>query len=211
MTKNKPDDAPYKDEETLRYLYIEREKHISQIANIFGVDPATISHWMDKFGIEKRSRKETRSLIDLERVPSYTITSQGYPAWQTQHNNNRHQVLEHRLLAVARYGFDSLYGMQVHHSDGVRWNNTLENIELVDPSEHQHIHENWYAGGKSNVYTDEKLLSDIIEFYQKNGEWPRVVDFRSMDDCPAPRTYQDRFGGWLDAVSKAKDALDRNE
>jgi hypothetical protein len=35
---------------------------------------------------------------------------------------------------------DELDGKHVHHKSGVEWHNTLENVEVVTPTEHRERH-----------------------------------------------------------------------
>lgn len=46
----------------------------------------------------------------------------------------------HRLVGVAKYGFDAIKNKHVHHKNEIRADNSFENIELVDPSEHLSYH-----------------------------------------------------------------------
>lgn len=47
-------DLPYKDEETMRQLYVDECKSINQIAEEFDVGSTTIEQWINKHGIETR-------------------------------------------------------------------------------------------------------------------------------------------------------------
>jgi hypothetical protein len=42
----------------------------------------------------------------------------------------------HRLLAVAEFGLDAIKGKHVHHVNGLRWDNRLDNLEVLTPQEH---------------------------------------------------------------------------
>lgn len=50
------------------------------------------------------------------------------------------RLYHHRLLAVAKYGFDAVAGKDVHHKNELSWDNREDNIELLDPSEHYSQH-----------------------------------------------------------------------
>ena len=210
MTKNTSSDAKYKEKSVLQSLYHDDKLSSVEIAKKYDVDPATIRYWMDKYGIERRSYTRARELVGLTELPSYTTTSNGYSAWQTQYKKNNHQVLEHRLLAVAKYGFDAVKGMQVHHKNCCKWDNRFENIELLSPSEHQYKHpDNRSKGGSVELYTEEELITELVSWFKRYGEVPTAEDFRKETSTPAPKTYLNRFGSWSKAKKKAKEAIEQ--
>ena len=46
----------YRDEEWLRNAYLKEGKTMAELGSMFNVSPMTICTWLDKFGIETRSR-----------------------------------------------------------------------------------------------------------------------------------------------------------
>jgi len=68
----------------------------------------------------------------------HTIT--GYPYWQDANSGEKESVYIHRLLAVAEYGYDKVSGSEVHHKNGIRWDNRPDNIEPLTPKEHREKH-----------------------------------------------------------------------
>jgi len=64
----------------------------------------------------------------------------GYEMIDRQYKGERVAIPHHRLLAVAKYGISAVEGMDVHHKNGIRWDNRPENIELLTRSEHARIH-----------------------------------------------------------------------
>lgn len=131
-------DAPWKDEDRLRELYWEGGLSQTGLANHFGVSKRTIHYWMNKHGIERRDPGEA------QRTPwaSYYTKPEGYEAWGTRDysTGKDYLVYVHRLLAVAEYGFEAVQGMDVHHKNGVKWDNRPENIEPMTSSDHQAHH-----------------------------------------------------------------------
>lgn len=202
------DDKSYRDAETLRRLYTDKEMSMSEVANELGVCENTVYNWMERHDIERRNPQEQPHRLYM--LPSFINTSNGYEAWQTQWKNDRHQVTVHRLLAVSEYGFDTVKDNQIHHKNGVKWDNRPENIEVLSPAEHQKRHpENPKEGGKALQYTDEDLLNYIKSWYVNFGKMPSSDDFKSLNNVPSVRTYINRFGGWVTAKEKAKEALEK--
>jgi len=68
-------------------------------------------------------------------------------------NSAIHNLIHHRLLAVAEWGLDAVRGMDVHHQNNIPWDNRPENLELLTRAEHRREHcgtemvdgEPWYA------------------------------------------------------------------
>lgn len=69
--------------------------------------------------------------------------SQGYILvyCPTHHLANKHGfVLEHRLVAEQKYGREIKKDEVVHHIDGNKTNNSIDNLVIVSRAEHMEIH-----------------------------------------------------------------------
>jgi transposase-like protein len=131
-------DEPYQNENVLRDLYVERGMSMAEIANEFGVKSSLIDYWLKKHDIQTRDVQEHQ-----KRVSANFKTVGGYERWSSydpKHENNRF-VQTHRLLAVAEHGFDAVCDMDVHHKNGIPWDNRPGNIELLTRSEHTRLHQ----------------------------------------------------------------------
>ena len=49
-------------------------------------------------------------------------------------------VYEHRLVAAEKWGIFAVIGMCVHHKDGDRSNNKIENLEIISNAKHLSMH-----------------------------------------------------------------------
>jgi hypothetical protein len=88
-------------------------------------------------------------------LPWYHENADGYMEWVTDDQGTTDTVREHRLLAVAKFGFEAVVDMDVHHIDGCKCHNTLANIELLTKSEH----------GKRHITMRRQLVNhDLREF-----------------------------------------------
>jgi len=123
-------DARYRDAEWLHEQYHENELSQAEIANKCGIDQTTVSRWMRRHDIERR-HINCRTGVGI-------VAEDGYQMWH-ESSLSKH-VLIHRLLAVAEYGFDAVCDMEVHHQNGIKWDNRPDNIEVLTPSEHRSHH-----------------------------------------------------------------------
>lgn len=128
----------YRNAEWLERQYIEKDRTQAEIANICGCCQSTIGNWLDKFDIEKT------------QVAQLGLQTDGYEQWKCEAGTGKADtVTVHRLLATLMVDdLSELDGKEVHHKNGRRRHNTLENIEVVTPTEHSKIHS---GDGVTNV------------------------------------------------------------
>jgi len=134
-------DKLWRDEETLRELYWDKQMSPYDIAEELGCAARTVYNWLDRLDIEQRSHKESAILGKLrDRVPRFETQDLGYERWVTRHRYEKWQCKVHRLLAVAEYGFGAVCDNEVHHKNGIKWDNRSANIEVLTPEEHNRLH-----------------------------------------------------------------------
>lgn len=131
-------EAPWKDEELLRSLYLDKRLSMNQIRKGWGCSLSTVSTWIRKHGIERRSRSEAANVSHsgYPHIATLGLDSDNYMRWTP----GDHYLSVHRLLAVAEWGTEAVKGMHVHHKNGIRWDNRIENLELVTNADHQRKH-----------------------------------------------------------------------
>lgn len=130
----------HQNEAVLRELYAEKRLSTHQIAERLGVAQSTIRYWLDKHGIEAREEQSARMERLLSEPAPYEISHFGYAMWRTKFDGDTWRLREHRLLAVAEYGFEEVSNHDIHHKNGIPWDNRIENLQLVTPEEHGKIH-----------------------------------------------------------------------
>lgn len=145
-------------EDWLREQYIDKGKTAAQIADEQDVNTNTITNAMEKSGVEKRDHGEQiKAYWQRQPVSFYTISaSQGaYEYWKDAYDGQQKRIQHHRLLAVAEYGFDALKGKDVHHKNGISWDNRPENIELLARDEHAKLHSETQVEQRENSVPEE--------------------------------------------------------
>lgn len=153
-------------EETLRELYVGRRMRTKDIARELDTTKKTIRKTLNTYGIEQRDRWEEQHRAFLTEPASYRTREDGYERWSNTSDGETFHVYVHRLLAAAEYGFGAVDGKQVHHLNGVPWDNRPENIELIDRSTHGEMHaiERWHGKDTARAYinsNDEKAAKEI--------------------------------------------------
>lgn len=135
--------GPWRDKEKLEKEYVKNRKSIPMLAEEWGCSYGVISKWLNRHDIQSRSLGEAFVLAGERNIDvSYYIDNQGYPVFRVEHKGEYFQVHEHRLLAVAKYGFNAIQDKHVHHITPIEWLNYEENIELLTPEEHRKAHSN---------------------------------------------------------------------
>jgi len=122
------------------------------------------------------------------------VNSSGYSVWRGVNTNK--QVLIHRLVAVARHGFDEVAGCEIHHKDGIRWLNSPENLTPLDTSEHAIEHR----------VPDEEYIAEMQAATEALGRPPKTAEMDAYGDFSSA-AFQQRFGSW-EAAKQAAGVLD---
>jgi len=151
----KSDYRPWNDEEALREMYHEKRMSTREIAKEFDVAGVTIRRSMERFGIDRRDRNEAHQMAMWSKPAFFGMATHGYEIWNTTVNREDFQVYVHRLLAVSEFGYDAVADMDVHHKNGIPWDNRPENIELKGVSEHRQHHAeetDGYIGKNLHLY-----------------------------------------------------------
>lgn len=142
---------PYTIKEWLYKKYITEEIPAKQIAKTYSVRTETISRWLRKFSIPMRSRGEA---IRNKHNPNYRggriSSGQGYIMVLSPNHprrNKRGYVLEHRLVMEKHAGRYLRLDEIVHHIDGDRSNNKIENLFLTTNEKHKSKYLDGYKEG----------------------------------------------------------------
>lgn len=151
----KSDFRPWNDEDTLRKMYYDEKMSTREIAEELGASQPTIRRSMEKLGIDRRDRSEAHQMSMWSKPAPFRSGPRGYEKWSTTINRKTVDMYVHRLLAVAEYGIDPVADKEVHHKNGIKWDNRAENIELKSKSEHLKTHAektDGYIGKNLHLY-----------------------------------------------------------
>jgi len=129
----------YKDETWLREQYVEKEVTTNEMAEKAGCSSPTILRWMDNYGIERRGSNYYRK----KKPPKLEHKPTGHERVRARVNGTRPTVGIHQLTAIAHGAdpHDLFCGRyEVHHKNGIPWDNRPENLESLHISEHRRKH-----------------------------------------------------------------------
>lgn len=151
-------DRPWTDADLLEELYWGYRLSMEQISNGWGCSGTTISEWLDRHDIERRSRSESiQNYHGSLRKANLNTSTRGYEYWSPENT----MVYVHRLMMVAEHGFGAAVENHVHHKNGIPWDNRFDNLELLSNSEHQQQH-------LKVPKEDRKRIADMYENTDKS-------------------------------------------
>jgi transposase len=119
----------------LSELYWDRGLSQKEIAQRCDCSVALVSKQMNEQDIPVRGGYDGKPTL-------YTGSQSGYERIYCRDVDESAKCLHHRLVAVAKYGFDAVRGMDVHHLNGVQWDTRPSNIIVLPKDEHAAYHAN---------------------------------------------------------------------
>lgn len=163
----------------LEELYLKQEKSTNEIEHIIHKNNRTISYYLKKYQIPIRTKKDAMLLkfkygliikhAKGDKSPSWKggrrISSTGYVEINDFKNPYRRAngyIYEHRLIWQKYYG-EIPPGCIIHHINGIKTDNRIENLRLMETKEHSK-----FIASQDKII--KKLQEEIIRLKQKLGE-----------------------------------------
>lgn len=129
----------------LHQKYVEEKLSMPQIARLSHCNTRTIGFWMKKFNIPARTLSESVKLKKMcgkdhsQRKGGRRISSEGYVLTYAPGHPNKHKnkyMFEHRLVMEKHIGRYLHPWETVHHKNGIKDDNRIENLKLLPGNEH---------------------------------------------------------------------------
>lgn len=176
---------PWEDEEVLRRLYEEQGLGSEDVADVLGCSKDAVLRWLSRHDISVTTPTQER--------PPVFYTHQGYEKVESDHHGEDYTVMVHRLVAAAEYGVGEVAGKQVHHKNGVPWDNRPENLEVVTDMEHQSKHTD-----KPIYKLTEEEAGQILEMRDSDLSRSAVAEKYSVSEKQVRRIWNREAWQWLD-------------
>lgn len=151
----------------LRELYPTNKN--KDLALVFNRSKISIDHVGHKLGL-KKDRKYFKPILSIERSGEngtnwqggrwvhkdgyIVLTMRGYPG-----ADKRGSIFEHRYVMEQHIGRLLLADEIVHHKNGNRQDNSIDNLQLLTRSEHIPIHHI----GRKNTEESKRLMSKVAK------------------------------------------------
>jgi len=129
--------ADYRDKELLEKLYWDEGLSTIAIADKLDCSKETVQRWMGRFGIDTR-----QSFHDKNGC--FFTTEDGYEIFALTEDYETTNISIHRLTAIAEGELSPNRirdkSINIHHKNGIPWDNRPENIEVLTVAEHAKEH-----------------------------------------------------------------------
>lgn len=134
----------YKDKDTLEKVY-NHFKSLSKTADYFGVSKKLILNHMKRFDIPRYKPPKKEKIVKINTYhKGYIITWNGYKQVKAPidhpYKDRAGYIREHRLVMEQYLGRYLEPNEEVHHLDGNKLNNDIDNLVVLTKQEHRRIH-----------------------------------------------------------------------
>jgi len=97
----------------------------------------------------------------------------------------------------------------VHHINGKKTDDVIENLELTNHHDHALKHESYKNNRPSrkgvNKYSDSFILLTLIDYCKENGKMPTRKEYDELNRKPCSMVISRRFGRFKNATRKAEE------
>ena len=121
-------------------------------------------------------------------------------------NGMRKTMMYHRMVLAAFVG-PCPEGMEVNHIDGIKTNNSVENLEYVTPEEnHQHATINGLVAKGTSVGASKLTEAEVMSIYELRGQESQrtVAGYFGVHRSTVRGIWDGRYWAWLTGAVHAE-------
>lgn len=168
----------YRNKNWLKSKYQKEKLSMHNIANLCGVTHSCVLRWMIKYSIPRRV--PTNKGDENGNYKDGTKLHSGYKLIKTKNHPQAQAngyMREHRLIMEKHLNRYLTANEHIHHKDGNKLNNNINNLELMTNTEHKHYEQSLQLFAKKILFSDDNqfippyrndLLSRFKDFLSKN-------------------------------------------
>ena len=167
----------WQNEKWLREHYLEEKMCVPQISRLVDAYCSRVEWWLNKFSIPMRTQGEWKLLRPMggrTRLRGYSLI------WMPTHpraNKSRPYIPEHILIMEKNIGRYISKKENVHHKNGLRSDNRIENLQLFPSTSAHKTYEGFIQmfakqllWGELKPERKEELLNLFRQFLSRNGQ-----------------------------------------
>jgi len=130
--------------EIITELYHGEGMTMKEVAAEVNSSAPTIHRRMEEYGIKARNSENPGDRFpdndETAAVPPSMTMNAGYEYFVDSTEDPQIRIAHHRILAFVENSLEEVAQNHVHHKNEVKWDNRLENLEVMSPSEHMSYH-----------------------------------------------------------------------
>jgi hypothetical protein len=164
----------YRDYDWLNQKHNVEKQSLRNICKTINVSRNVVSRWMDELGVPKRTKEQgvsnNKCRVGYKRGEKHHNWKGGKP--KNKHgyvmvNQNGKMRLEHRVLMEKHIGRKLREDEHIHHINGIKDDNRIENLQVIDPVEHQKIHNQLDLPEDKiiKMFNDGMTISEISSYF----------------------------------------------
>lgn len=168
--------------EQLEELYVNQNLGTPAIGELLGINRGSVYFLLKEYGMLEDGKSKGQRIFDKKYKGTKTLLVNGYIEIRVpQEDGKCKRMLEHRYVMEQHIGRPLTSQEEIHHINGKKTDNRIENLQLMTKHTHQTKH---------RLFQTEDMFQWIYEFEHTHGRRPKSsTEFTEFTF----QTFRDRF------------------